>query len=89
MTKNEAVWAVKVNWPVILFLIVQTSAAVWWAASVSTSIGFLKENINRDSLEVHRLTRNCYTQADADRAHEYILKRLEILENDGRKNASY
>jgi hypothetical protein len=39
-----------INWPVILFLIVQTGGAIWWMAATSTTLDSLKES-RREAVE--------------------------------------
>lgn len=50
-------------WPVLSFLIVQTLAAVWWAASMSSSVKNMKEDIT----EIKDNVREAYPQRDGAR----------------------
>ena len=62
-------------WPVLSFLIVQTLAAVWWAASMSSSV----KNIKEDIVEIKDSVHDAYPLRDGTRLEhkiDHIEKRI-------------
>lgn len=102
-TKNEQHWTFekKVQLPLLLALILQTVAAVWWAATIDSRITQAENNINglRTRAEVHqsrleesalRLTRieeRSVLQLDSLRRMEEQFRRVEEAVNALRTGA--
>lgn len=53
----------RLDWAIIIFLMAQTSGAIWWASSMTTSQEFLKEQVQY----LLKKTEDRYTEADAKR----------------------
>ncbi len=60
-------------WPIIAFMIGQTVAGIWWAATVSADIRYIKEEIGNLKDDVEK----------SDNEHKYevraIHKRIDLL----------
>lgn len=61
--------------PLIIFLLGQLIAAVWWASSVSTTLDHLKTNQTKIETAIHNGTLDRYTGDDADKEKERQIKR--------------
>lgn len=43
--RNEIKQTLRLDWAIIIFLLAQTGAGIWWASSMTTSQEFLKQQV--------------------------------------------
>ena len=69
----------KLNWTVILFLVAQTTGAIWWASSTHAAISYMTIQISELKADLKSATKDRYTLLDADRDNRVFLEKMNML----------
>ena len=70
--------SLRLDWAIIMFMIIQTSGAIWWAATITTSQNYMRAQLDK----VERKTESRYTSEQAEAA--WKLQFLKNLQNDAK-----
>lgn len=79
---GEAIYDVqKLNWTVILFLVLQTTGAIWWAATTHSTLSFVQQSLVELKADLRLATTNRYTTSDAEKDKQYLDARIDALKS--------